>query len=93
MKRKSSFLFSLAILGGMAYPAMAQEQRPSPAEPDILGPQLIAWSELQKPQPIPQPQATPKPTAESDDKAQEPSDPPAQPAGQTDPDRDQSKPR
>jgi hypothetical protein len=47
------FIFLL----GTVPPMLAEDlqSQPSPALPsDILGPQLIAWSQLQKPQPVPQ---------------------------------------
>jgi hypothetical protein len=49
---------------------LAQElaARPAPRTGDgILGPQLIAWSEMQKPQPVPQrPQPVPVPDSNAD---------------------------
>ena len=57
MKRTS--LFAVLLFLFVTIPlALAQDLRsqPSPVLPsDILGPQLIAWSQLQKPQPVPQP--------------------------------------
>jgi hypothetical protein len=48
----------------------------SPAlPPDILGPQLIAWSQLQKPQPVPQPLPPDRSIRQTD---QHPTNPPAQ---------------
>ena len=50
--------------------SLAQElaARPAPRTGDgILGPQLIAWSEMQKPQPVPQrPQPVPVPDSNAD---------------------------
>lgn len=41
--------------------AQQAAQRPAPALPaEILGPPLIAWSELQKPRPVPQPLPPPE---------------------------------
>jgi hypothetical protein len=58
VKRETSLLGILVFLLTTLPLMFAQEpqiQR-SPALPsDILGPQLIAWSQLQKPQPVPQP--------------------------------------
>jgi hypothetical protein len=58
MKREASLLAMLIFLLGTVAPMLAQDLQagPSPALPsDILGPQLIAWSQLQKPQAVPQP--------------------------------------
>jgi hypothetical protein len=67
------------------------QSKPSPAPPsEILGPQLIAWSQVQKPQPVPEPlpppdrpvqQSEPQ-TGRSAETAQEPP-PQQQPADQT----------
>jgi hypothetical protein len=47
--------------------AVAQQKPPKPAPADgVLGPQLIAWSEMQKPQPVPQqPEPMPQPDTRS----------------------------
>jgi hypothetical protein len=77
MKRKTSLFATLGVLLAIAPLALAQnmQTQPSPALPsDILGPQLIAWSQLQKPQPVPQPLPTP------DRPAQQPAQQPAQSA-------------
>jgi hypothetical protein len=82
MKRETSLLAMLICLLGTVPPMLAQDLRgqPSPALPsDILGPQLIAWSQLQKPQPVPQPLPPPeRPIPQTAQQAQ-PSNPPAQP--------------
>jgi Protein of unknown function (DUF5818) len=57
VKRETSPLATLVFLLATLPLMFAQDPRtqPSPALPsDILGPQLIAWSQLQKPQPVPQ---------------------------------------
>jgi hypothetical protein len=58
MKRETSVLSALAFLL-VTVPAMfTQDPRSQPSPvlpPDILGPQLIVWSQAQKPQPVPQP--------------------------------------
>ena len=48
---------------------------------DILGPQLIAWSQLQKPEPVPQPLPPPdRPVQQPDQQTeQQPANPQAQP--------------
>jgi Protein of unknown function (DUF5818) len=58
MKRETSLLSALAFLFVTAPLMVTQnpQSQPSPALPsDILGPQLIAWSQTQTPQPVPQP--------------------------------------
>ena len=89
MKRETSLLAMLIFLWGSFLPMLAQDlqARPSPALPsDILGPQLIAWSQLQKPQPVPQPLPPPdRPTSQAAQQTQ-PTNPPAreqEPVAQT----------
>ena len=58
MKRETSLLATLFFVLGTVPLLCTQDlqSQPSPAPPsDILGPQLIAWSQLQKPEPVPQP--------------------------------------
>jgi hypothetical protein len=89
MKRETSLFATLGVLVVIAPLVFAQnlQTQPSPALPsDILGPQLIAWSQLQKPQPVPQP--LPAPDRPGQQPAQQPAqsaNPPAQqqPAAQT----------
>jgi hypothetical protein len=53
-----------------------RQSQPSPALPsEILGPQLIVWSQAQKPQPVPQPLPPPERPVQ-----QQPDQPGAQPA-------------
>jgi hypothetical protein len=57
MKRETSFLAVLVLLYASVPPIFAQDLQSQPglAPPsDILGPQLIVWSQVQKPQPVPQ---------------------------------------
>jgi hypothetical protein len=57
VKRETSPFATLVFLV-VTLPMLGQDPqaRLSPALPsEILGPQLIAWSQLQKPQPVPQP--------------------------------------
>ncbi|HWW13382.1 MAG TPA: DUF5818 domain-containing protein [Candidatus Dormibacteraeota bacterium] len=82
MKRETSLLAALLFLPGSVTLMIAQGV-PSQASPvlpsDILGPQLIAWSQLQKPQPVPQPLPPPeRPIPQTGQQAQ-PANPPAQP--------------
>ena len=58
MKRETTLLSALAFLLVTVPLMFTQDPRnqPSPALPsDILGPQLVVWSQAQKPQPVPQP--------------------------------------
>lgn len=58
MKRKTSLFSALAFLLVTVPLMFTQDPRsqPSPALPsEILGSQLIVWSQAQKPQPVPQP--------------------------------------
>jgi DNA-nicking Smr family endonuclease len=57
-----TIVISLAALFAISFSVSAQEIAPSkPAVPSqILGPQLIAWSQQTKPQPIPQPLPPPE---------------------------------
>jgi hypothetical protein len=58
MKRKTSLLLTVGFLAAIAPPIFAQDlqSQPGPVPPlSVIGPQLIAWSQLQKPQPIPEP--------------------------------------
>jgi len=67
MKRETGLAFSLCLLSTMvplAFPQLTSAQdgqsRPGPVAPsDILGSQLVAWSEVQKPQPVQQPLPSP----------------------------------
>lgn len=58
MKRETSLLSTLAFLAVTVPLMLTQDVQgqasPAPAS-DILGPQLIVWSQMQKPQPVPQP--------------------------------------
>jgi hypothetical protein len=60
MKRTVLFAAALSVFSSYA---LAQQtiQRLNPTLPaDVLGPELVAWSELQKPRPIPQPLPPPE---------------------------------
>jgi hypothetical protein len=83
MKRGARLLASLAFLLGTVplMCAQAPQSQPSPVLPsDILGPQLIVWSQVQKPQPVPQPLPPPdRPIQQPDKQPVQSANPPAQP--------------
>jgi hypothetical protein len=79
MKRETSLLTVLSFLLGTVPPMLAQDLQgqPSPAlSSDILGPQLIAWSQLQKP--VPQPLPPPDRPISQPSQQTQPTNPPAQ---------------
>jgi hypothetical protein len=91
MKRQIG-LHRVLILMFSTTPLLLAQDNPSHSSPvlpsDILGPQLIAWSQVQKPQPIPQPLPPPaRPTPQPDPQAEQPTSPALQqqqePAAQT----------
>ena len=95
MKRETSFLLTLGLLAVISSHAIAQDNqnRPSPVEPTTIpGPQLIAWSEMQKPQPIPQPVPTPKQAKDSEREPEQPVNPTVQQPQTTDSTADQNRP-
>jgi hypothetical protein len=63
VKRWTMLLPIIWLVGACALAQQSPAFKPAPGHTDgILGPQLIAWSELQKPQPVPQqPQPVPPP--------------------------------
>ncbi len=86
MKRETRFLATLVFALGTVPLMCAQDSRsqPSPELPsEILGPQLIAWSPLQKPEPVPQPLPPPdRPVQQrdlTDEQPVQPANPQAQP--------------
>jgi hypothetical protein len=70
MKRETGLAFFLCLLSAMIPLAFAQlasaqdgQSYPGPVAPsDILGSQLVAWSEVQKPQPVQLPLPSPNRT-------------------------------
>jgi hypothetical protein len=76
MKRETSLFLTLGLLSAIAPPIFAQDLqgRPDPVPPSnvIVGPQLIAWSELQKPQPVERPEQ--KPAEHKDEPSQKASE-------------------
>jgi len=75
MKRTSTWAGTLLLLmlGSAGFAQQAPEQTNPPLPANVLGPQLVVWSELQKPKPVPQPLPPPTP----DPPAQQPQQPPA----------------
>lgn len=76
MSRQTN-LFAAAALFFFAVHCMAQNSlanNPGPPLSGVLGPQLIVWSETQKPQPVPQPPLPPPdlPGAQSAQQAERP---------------------
>src|ERR1700722_9550599 len=84
MKRKNILVSATAALVAFSPLAFAQDapKQASPVLPaDIVGPQLIMWSEFQRPQPIPQP----VPPPEKPDQQQSDQQPSQQQPGQPEP--------
>jgi hypothetical protein len=85
VKRRTN-LISTLILVSATFPALLAQDllksQPSPALPsEILGPQLIAWSQLQKPQPISQPTPSPgRPSAQPEQQPAQSAAPPQPPS-------------
>jgi len=80
MKREAGIFAALVFLAVSLPLAFAQNRQgqPSPVLPsDILGPQLIAWSQLQKPQPVPQPLPPPERPVQHSDPQPDQQPPPA----------------
>jgi hypothetical protein len=75
-----TMLVTIALLFSGVSLAQELAARPAPSSPDgILGPQLIAWSEMQKPQPVPQrPEPIPVPDSNADKQAGSTEDTPKQ---------------
>jgi hypothetical protein len=75
-----TMLVAIALLFGGVSLAQELAARPDPSAGDgILGPRLIAWSEMQKPQPVPQrPEPVPVPNSNADKQAGPTEDTPKQ---------------
>src|SRR5258708_17200706 len=58
----------LLLMSVLSFAQQPFPARPAPGQNErVLGPQLIAWSEMQKPQPVPQqPQPIPAPAPKAD---------------------------
>src|SRR5438270_8515555 len=82
---------ALLLVAGFSFGQEQSPAKPAPGQNQhILGPQLIAWSEMQKPQPVPQqPQPIPAPDAKADQTAPSPDNKPDSKA-QPEPDAQQS---
>jgi hypothetical protein len=82
MRRETSLFLTLGLLSTIAPPIFAQDLQgqPDPVPPSSItvGPQLIAWSELQKPQPVER--SDQKPAEQRNQQDQKPTEPPAQSA-------------
>ncbi len=76
MKRESNILLVLAFSLVLAPLAFTQDRSPQPC-PDVtaqtLGCELVAWSHLQEPVPLPEPDARPAPPDQQPDPQQSPS--------------------
>ena|ERR1700685_1019925 len=76
------------LLASVSPWALAQDAKADPLPSEILGPQLIAWSQFQRPQPVPQPLPPPDRDAQAAQnqgqaQAQPPADQQQPPAAQT----------
>jgi hypothetical protein len=80
---KTSVFITAALFALSPFAFSQNASKPAPVLPaDIVGPQLIMWSELQKPQPIPQP--LPPPDKPDQQASQQPTQQtPGQPAPAT----------
>jgi hypothetical protein len=66
MNRRLLSILFVFVLASVSFLAAQDTQKPSPVPPsDILGPQLIAWSQLQQPQPMQQAEPAPSQTQAS----------------------------
>ncbi len=83
----------LLLMSVLSFAQQPFPARPAPGQNErVLGPQLIAWSEMQKPQPVPQqPQPIPVPDTKADQPSSAPDGKP-EPKGQqqAEPDAQQS---
>ncbi len=85
MRRETSLFLTLGLLSVIAPPIFAQDLqgRPDPVPPSkiTIGPQLVAWSELQKPQPVVR--AEEEPAKHKDGDKDQPDQKPTEPAAQS----------
>ena len=78
MKRETSLFLTLGLLSAISPPIFAQDLQGQPdpvPPPSLIGPQLIAWSELKKPQPI----MHPKPASADVEASHQKAEPQVQP--------------
>jgi outer membrane biosynthesis protein TonB len=82
----------LLLVATLSFAQPQSPIKPAPGQNEhILGPQLIAWSEMQKPQPVPQqPQPMPAPDAKTDPSPAPDSKPQPKAQEQTEPEAQQS---
>jgi hypothetical protein len=91
MRRLSFWLTGSAFLLATAVWVPAQQPQPTPDILDgLAGPQLVAWTEMQKPQPVPEPKPDPTPLPDPQpeqqpDRQPNTQPPPAPPAGEAQP--------
>ena len=86
MERRMRLLTIAAVV--LFSPAVwAQSSNPGPVNPDlpgdILGPQLVAWSQMQTPHPVPQPLPPEQPDPQQKPTPTDPQGKQAQPASQS----------
>src|SRR5579863_1414394 len=85
MKRETCLLAAVVLVLGTA-PLVCAQDAQSQLPFSVLGPQLIAWSQLQKPEPVPQPLPPPdRPVQQPDQPASQESAQPATPQAQPQP--------
>lgn len=83
MRRTSMWAAATLFTSGqLLFAQQAAQQSKPPLPADILGTQLVAWSELQKPRPVPQPLPPPQPQP---DPSAQPQTPPQGSQGQQQP--------
>jgi hypothetical protein len=88
MKRETNSLAMLVFLFVTAPLMFSQDPKgkPSPMLPsEVLGPQLIAWSQMQKPQPVPEPLPPPDRPVQADPQSGKSANPPQEPPRQPPP--------
>ncbi len=83
MKRETGLFVAVFLLCAAVPLIGAQTKTRSELPPDVVGPQLIAWSEVQKPQPVPQPLPPPNRPEQPDAQPEQPASAPPQAAQPT----------
>jgi Protein of unknown function (DUF5818) len=86
MERRTRLL-TIAVVVLLSPIVWAQSSNPGPVNPDlpgdVLGPQLVAWSQLQTPHPVPQPLPSERPDPQQKPAPTDPQGKEAQPATQS----------